>query len=343
MRALMMAMVVIASVCLLWRRRYPVGVHLLITCCIAVTLLGPMGQGMVAVLVSLYTLGRHAADDQVSLLAMLLFLGVLSISVFWIGSGGFAGLFQLMVALAIWYIGRRLRFRHRYLRVLEERARALDARRHLEAEQAVTEERSRIARELHDIVAHQLSLMTVQAGAAKVVARSDIDAAIESMTAVEHAGRQALSEMRHLLNVLRTDQQDPELTPQPGSADIEKLVASVAAAGLDVELKMSGEFAGMPSRVDLTLYRLVQEALTNVLKHAGDGVAASVVLEAGEQGIELVVRDNGRGSHETTRRGYGIVGMRERVSSLGGWMTAEPKSQGGFEVRAYLPLRESAG
>lgn len=348
LQTLVLAMAIISAVSLLWRRRFPVLVHVVVTACFAVTSFGPLGYGVVAADFSLYSLGRYARDERASLLAMLLFLFVLSVDEFWMGNVGFSAFLQLFLGVAIWYTGQRLKLRSEHLRLLEERARDLEERRHLEAEQAVAEERSRIARELHDIVAHQLSLMTVQAGAAKTVARTDIESALNAMEAVEQAGRQALTEMRHLLNVLRTTDAGGELTPQPGCADLAKLAAEVSAAGVEVDLDTldaldtGGELENLAPRVDLAIYRIVQEALTNVMKHAGDNAKVSVRVAAGEEGVELSVCDNGRGSGDAPGRGYGIEGMRERVALLGGWLTAETPSSGGFEVRAFLPYGESS-
>ena len=240
-----------------------------------------------------------------------------------------------------WYIGRRLRFRGEYLRLLEERARYLEQRRAEAAEQAVAEERSRIARELHDVVAHQVSLMTVQAGAAKTVAASDPDAALAAMSAVENAGRQALSEMRHLLHVLRQERAGGELAPQPGVADLASLAAEVTEAGTEVVFRNEGSVGRLPQRVDLAVYRIVQEALTNVIKHAGPGARATVLLRGRDDGVELTVSDDGCGPGSAPGHGYGIAGMRERAELLGGRLSACAGSQGGFRVDAFLPCDES--
>lgn len=344
LRALLLVMAIISAISLLWRQRFPVLVHLVVTACFAVTSFGPLGYGVVAADFSLYSLGRYARDERASLLAMLFFLFVLSVDELWMGAVSFSAFFQIFLGGAIWYTGQRLKLRSEHLRLHQERAQDLEERRYLEAEQAVAEERSRIARELHDIVAHQLSLMTVQAGAAKTVARTDIESALNAMEAVEQAGRQALTEMRHLLNVLRTTDAGGELTPQPGCADLEELAAEVSAAGVEVDLvslDTEGELENLAPRVDLSVYRIVQEALTNVIKHAGDNAKVSVRVAAGEEGVELSVCDNGRGSGDAPERGFGIKGMRERVALLGGWLKTEAPSVGGFEVRAFLPYGES--
>jgi signal transduction histidine kinase len=215
----------------------------------------------------------------------------------------------------------------------------------------VTEERTRIARELHDVVAHRVSLMTVQAGAAKAVAAEDPEGALRAMGAVEEAGRQALDELRHLLGVLRPETDLDGLGPQPGLADLPRLVEQIRGAGLDVSLATDGVSAGLPARVDLFAYRIVQEALTNVLKHAGPGTRTEVRLGTDRNGIVIEVVDDGSAdeglesavgrqpsdSDRRSRSGHGIVGMRERALLLGGTLEARPRPGGGFLVVAHLP------
>jgi signal transduction histidine kinase len=217
--------------------------------------------------------------------------------------------------------------------------------REAELRRIVTEERARIARELHDVVAHRVSLMTVQAGGAKAVAAEDPAAALQAMGAVEEAGRQALAELRHLLGVLRpeTDTGD-ELGPQPGLADLPRLADRVRQAGVDVALSTGSLPAALPARMDLFAYRIVQEALTNVLKHAGQGARAEVRLRSGNGAIAIEVLDDGRGVNggpglaEDQLPGHGIIGMRERALLLGGSLDAGPRPDGGFRVVARLPI-----
>ena len=222
------------------------------------------------------------------------------------------------------------------------------------------EERTRIARELHDVVAHRVSLMTVQAGAAKAVAAEDPEGALRAMAAVEEAGRQALDELRHLLGVLRPETGLDGLGPQPGLADLPRLVEQTRGAGLDVSLATDGLSAELPARVDLFAYRIVQEALTNVLKHAGPGARTQVRLGSDRNGHRhrgarrrqrLGAAFGGGWSIPTggspvddrqDRRsgrsaGHGIVGMRERARLLGGTLEARPRPDGGFRVVAHLP------
>ncbi len=246
----------------------------------------------------------------------------------------------VFVLFLVWYIGRRIRIRGDYLRLLQERAAQLEREQESEARRAVAEERTRIARELHDVVAHQVSLMTVQAGAAKTVAGDDPAGALQAMEAVEQAGRQALGELRHLLGVLRPEAEVDGLGPQPSLADVPGLVEHLREAGLEVALAMDGVQTDLPARVELSTYRIVQEALTNVLKHAGPSARTEVRLSTDNHGVVVEVLDNGHGATILPGSGHGIVGMRERVQLLGGSLDAGPRPGGGFQVVAHLPIGE---
>lgn len=333
--------VFVGNFALLWRRTHPVPVHAVIIGASILVLLGGMSDGIFALAFSLYSLGRYTADDRSSLLGMLAALVLVVVDLFVLGTPDTGSIVAAGLVMLLWYVGRRLRFRGEYLRLLEERALHLERERSVETERAVAEERTRIARELHDIVAHQVSLMTVQAGAAKTVAPSDPKSATDAMAAVEKAGRQALTEMRHLLSVLRPAKSSDDLGPQPGVAHLPRLVAEVSGAGPSVSLTTEGSLSGLPAGLDLTIYRIVQEALTNVLKHAGAGARAEVLVRAGRAGIELHIRDDGAGGAQGVAApgsGHGIAGMRERAALLGGALSAGPGAERGFEVRAFLPL-----
>jgi signal transduction histidine kinase len=192
----------VGSFALLWRRSHPWQVHAVVLSASILVLLGAMGEGLFALVFSLYSLGRFEADSRASLIGMLAALAFIVTDLFVLSVPSVGGTIAAGLVIAFWYIGRRLRFRGEYLRLLEERAEHLERQRSVESDRAVAAERTRIAREMHDIVAHQVSLMTVQAGAARTVSKSDPIAAGEAMAAVEKAGRQALTEMRHLLDVL---------------------------------------------------------------------------------------------------------------------------------------------
>jgi signal transduction histidine kinase len=285
----------------------------------------------IPMLVALYGVGRYAINDRWAYLALCGAFAVVGLSAPMDAVSAAEIGFGFIVIFLVWYMGRRLRSR-------AERAAHLEREQAAEARRAVAEERARIARELHDVVAHRVSLMTVQAGAAKTVAADDLEGAVQAMEAVEVAGRQALSELRHLLNVLRPEADVDGLDPQPGLADVPRLVAQFEQAGLDVSLSMNGARTDLPARVDLSAYRIVQEALTNVLKHAGTTARAEVRLSTDDHGVAIEVLDDGHGDTMLPGSGQGIVGMRERAQLLGGSLEAGPRPRGGFQVVARLPI-----
>lgn len=244
-------------------------------------------------------------------------------------------------AAVICLIGRGIRDRHILVDRLGERADRLEREREEKARVAVAEERARIARELHDIVAHGVSVMVVQAGAARRVLNADLQQAERSLLAVEATGRQSLAEMRRLLGVLRTDSDALTLAPQPGLGRINDLFEQVRGAGLPVELHSEGESRALPIGVDLVAYRVIQEGLTNVLKHAGQA-RATVTIGYRQDSIDLEVRDDGKGQPaQTDGRGHGLFGMRERVGLYGGRLLAEPLETGGFVIRATIPTADA--
>jgi signal transduction histidine kinase len=202
---------------------------------------------------------------------------------------------------------------------------------------AVADERARIARELHDVIAHSVSVMVVQAAAAEAVLARDPREAVEPLRAVQDTGRETLVEMSRLVGLLRDDSEELGLAPQPRLDELETLLAQVRDAGLPVRLEIQGERRPLPLGVELTAYRIVQESLTNVLKHAGDA-HADVVVRYGTDAVELEVRDDGTGSANGHQGGHGLAGMRERVSVFGGALDAGPQPSGGFRVLARLPV-----
>jgi len=251
---------------------------------------------------------------------------------------------NLMIALVAFFVGRTVHNGRAYTAALEERARAAEENQQALAEQAVADERRRIARELHDVVAHHVSVMGVLATGARRVLARDPAAADEALTTIEETGRTALREMRRLLTVLRTEAEpDAELAPQPGLAGIEALVEQVREAGLSVTLRVSGDRVPLDPGVALTVYRIVQEALTNTLKHAGEATA-EVRLDFGRLWLHLEISDTGRGPRpDGDRVGHGLLGMRERVALYGGTLRTGPRPGGGFRVSARIPLDQLDG
>ncbi|MEV7680475.1 sensor histidine kinase [Streptomyces sp. NPDC088341] len=247
-----------------------------------------------------------------------------------------------------WVLGDSARTRRAYFDQLEERATRLEKEREAQAKVAVAAERARIARELHDVVAHNVSVMVVQADGAAYVLDAAPDQAKAALETISSTGRQALAEMRRLLGVLRTGdtKEGGEYVPQPDVGQIEDLVEKVRGAGLSVDFRIEGTPRPLPSGVELTAYRIVQEALTNSRKHGGPDVGASVRLVYFDDGLGLLVEDDGRGAaHEVYEdggadgRGHGLIGMRERVGMVGGTLDAGPRPGGGFRISALLPLK----
>ncbi|MDX6570807.1 MAG: hypothetical protein QOH15_3385 [Gaiellales bacterium] len=217
----------------------------------------------------------------------------------------------------------------------ERRAELAERERDVAAREAVVEERARIARELHDVIAHNVSMIVVQAGAERrVVAEGSTR---EVLVTVEQIGRSALTEMRRLVGMLRSDADD-SLAPQPGLGDLATLVGQVREAGLPVELSVKGERRELPAGIELSAYRIVQEALTNALKHAG-GAHAEVHVRYGHDSLELEIVDNGTAHASAAGGGHGLVGMRERVALYGGRIDAGRRASGGFAVHVLLPIR----
>ena len=325
----------VAGAALYWRRRAPMAVVAVAVLSWAATFgSGYRDMGGVVAILALYAAGRYCADVAQGLAGVAAAVAVVAVDALdihdsWVTEASFGA----AVMFVAWYVGRRFRLR-------EERAEELRREQAAEARRILVEERARIARELHDVVAHRVSLMTVQAGAAKAVATRDPDAALRSMGAVEEAGRQALAELRHLLGVLRPEADHGVLGPQPGLADLPALADQIREAGVGVSLDLDRRLPrDLPARVDLFAYRIVQEALTNVLKHAGPGAHADVRLRYEGDRVLVEVTDDGEGSGATFQRsGHGIVGMRERALLLGGTLDAGPRKGGGFAVVACLPV-----
>jgi signal transduction histidine kinase len=238
-----------------------------------------------------------------------------------------------------WLAGFVLQARAAHAEAAEQRATWLEQTREQDARRAIAEERARIARELHDVVAHSVSVMTVQSSAVRRLLAAEQEKERHALLTVEQTGREALAEMRRLVGVLRTDDHEAAArAPQPGLADMRTLVAHAQETGLQVDLRIEGEPVRLPAGIDLTAYRLVQEGLTNTIKHASAERAEVRVRYATGQ-VEVEVVDDGRGANDRGNGGHGLLGMRERVSIYGGDLDVGPRTEGGFRLRARLPVQ----
>jgi signal transduction histidine kinase len=241
-------------------------------------------------------------------------------------------------ALVAWVLGDSMRYRRAYLTSLEDRAARLERERDAQAQIAVAAERARIARELHDVIAHNVSVMVVQADGASYALRSEPERAAQALTAIAHTGRQALAEMRRLLGILRSGKEEAGLAPVPGLDQLRELLDQAREAGMSVSLTLEGTIRPLPEGAELAAYRVVQESLTNTRKHGGLAAAAAVTLRYEPDGLLLQVTDDGLGAAVAADGvGHGLTGMRERVEMYGGTIQAGPLPGGGYQVTARLP------
>ncbi|MDG4819759.1 sensor histidine kinase [Micromonospora sp. WMMD956] len=301
-----------------------------------------------AFVVLTYTMAAHHRARPAALATVALWVPVAAVNVldpiddtvFEVGPA-YLVLNNVLVAVVAYAVGRAVHARRASTEALRERARVAEQNQRSLAEQAVADERRRIARELHDVVAHHVSVMGVLATGARRVLRRDPDAADEAIATIEDTGRATLRELRRLLDVLRTDAEPAaDLAPQPGLAGIGPLVEQVREAGLPVTLRVEGEPGPLEEGVALTVYRIVQEALTNALKHAGEATAV-VRLTFGAAYLAVEVTDTGRGpTPGAVRIGHGLVGMRERVGLYGGTLRAGARPGGGYRVYARIPVEQ---
>jgi signal transduction histidine kinase len=271
-------------------------------------------------------------------IGLFVVLGSLAFIVYKIPGHDTSGLIFIPIDFAVaWVAGFALRGRTAEAEAAEERATRAEREREAAARVAVAEERARIARELHDIVAHAVSVMVLQVGATRHKLPVVLEDEKRALTDVERAGRRALTEMRRLLAAMRREGDEAELTPQPGLDGLDALLAEINRAGLPVALHVDGDPVPLPRGIDLSAYRIVQEGLTNALKHA-NASDADVTVRYGPDELEIEIRDNGLGSSTTDGLGHGLVGVRERVKIYGGEMSAGTANGGGFVLSTRLPL-----
>jgi signal transduction histidine kinase len=309
--------------------------------------------GVLAVLVLLYTVAAYR-PRRVSVTVLCVSLagsGAVGLMFFSTLPAGLQLSSRLFVAgvmfggsaLTAWVLGDSMRYRRGYYAALEDRAARLEAERDAQSKVAAAAERARIARELHDVIAHHVSVMVVQADGAAYALRSDPQTTETALHAISRTGRQALNEMRNLLGVLRTDGDRAQLAPVPGLGELRELLDQARAAGLAVTYTLSGTPRDLPEGAELAAYRVVQESLTNTRKHAGLAASAAVTLRYQPDGLTVEVTDDGLASPAPGSGGHGLAGMRERIEMYGGTVQAGPLEGGGFRVVARLPCPHTAG
>ena len=279
-----------------------------------------------------------APDPRHASAGLAIIVGTVSFVVYKDPHGTISDLFWVTLFFtAAWSAGRALAVRTRQASELRGRVELAELR----AREAVNEERQRISRELHDVIAHSVSVMVVQSGAVRRLLRPDQERERDALVAVEGIGREALTEMRRLLEILREPEESGALSPQPTLERVDALVEQVRDAGLPVRLSIEGQVAPLPPGVDLCAFRIVQEALTNTIKHAGPAQAEVRVRYGGEK-VEIEVSDNGQGMNGAGDGGHGLLGMKERALLCGGTFETGTAPGGGFAVRASLPIHGAA-
>ena len=343
--ALGVTLILLQTVPLAWRRKYPIGV--LAVSLTALFLYSAIGYfasfAAFGFLIALYTVAANR-DRRISVpagiasgavLLLILFIRQEPIEID-------AILAEFMFVSAAWFLGDGFRIRREQVIELEDRALRLEREREERAQQAVSEERRVIARELHDVVAHNVSVIVAQAGAARKIAAAQPEEAIGTLANIEGAGREALVEMRRLMGLLRTDaDRVAERSPEPGMHNLDALAIQLRDAGVPITVRVEGDPRPLPVGLELSAFRIIQEALTNILKHAGPA-RAEVVVRYGPEHLELQIDDDGNGAPEARRRSrrlrYGHLGMRERVALFGGELHLGTREEGGYRVTAWLPL-----
>lgn len=332
--------VLVGTVPIYWRRTQPLVAGLVVvTAEVTGLYLGLSGMPFLGSVIVVYSIGAYTVGLQRTRVMTAITALVVALFV-----AGWADGLQLLdefistgvLLVTAFVVGDNLRRRRQHVTDLAERAERAEREQGLLAEQRVTAERTRIARDLHDVVAHSVSVMVIQAAAARRNLATDPDAAADALASIESTGRQTMNELRAILGVLRTEATDAELDPQPS---LHLIGALVAGGDLPVAVSVEGDVAGLPDSVSVTGYRLVQEALTNVRRHAGPVDEVGVRLHIDAERLVIEVSDNGRGAGvRPAADGFGIVGMRERVAALGGTIEAGPRPGGGWRVRSVLPL-----
>ncbi len=338
--------VAVATLALAWRRRWPFAT----LCVVAGAIAGPELFGtltftlwghFVPLLVAAYTAARWCDRRRAAAAAAIVAVAITAVLLRVPAAGSAANIpFAVVPAAGLMVTARVLQRRHARATELVVRAHRLEAEREAEVSAALADERSRIARELHDVVAHCVSVMVVQAGVSEALLDRSPERAREPLRAVQETGQHAIAELTRMLGLLRGGASDTQyrLAPQPGVAQLPELIERLTASGLPVRLTSLGDVRPLPPGVELTVFRIAQEALTNTLKHAGRGAKADVVLHYSPRTIEIEITDDGTRTVAAAGSGHGLIGMAERVSVFGGSIQAGVRPEGGFRIFVTLPV-----
>lgn len=332
---------------LIWRRRYPLTVFgVLVAIAIGQWMFGRPALANIAMLVALYTVAASSEHRKAVVALGVMEFGVVLAVLRWSPPRHLVEPFLFMTAMVVaaFVLGRNVRTRRAYTASLEDRARRAEHERDQQAQLSAAAERAQIAREMHDVVTHNLSVMIALADGAEFAASKNAEAARDAARQVSATGRQALTEMHRLLGVLRGNGTEPMRAPQPGIEQLDELATQVRSAGLPTTLTMVGTPFPVPPTAQLAVYRVVQEALTNVLKHAVSPTAAKVTLRYEDPVVAVEIDDDGKASApRPPEDGHGLGGMAERVAMFDGQVEAGPRPGGGWRVRARLASGSVAG
>jgi signal transduction histidine kinase len=336
--------VILLTLPLIWRRRWPIPVFLLVGLSAFITQ-SPYTT-VAAVGVAMYAVGLYSAHDLTALGLLLGYSTLITAAYNDPAPHLPAQLFPYLLLIIAWLTARAVRQQRVVAEAFQSKATYLEAEQEHATEEARAEERRRIAREMHDVIAHSVSVMVVQAGAARSVIQTTPDDSVEAMLAIEETGRETLGELRRMLDVLSEENDTVDLAPQPDIGQLDSLIERVRTAGLPVKLQIRGTPSSLPAAVSLTAYRIVQEALTNALKYAGQAATDVILTYAGDE-LKLEILNDGPAvvradSNRSEPSGHGLTGMKERIALFGGALEAGPRIGGGYAVRAWLPIQAEA-
>ena len=343
---LQLFLIILMTVPLVLRRVYPTAVFFVILAAWVTerSLDYPETLAGIGVVIAFYTIGAELSRRsslRIGGITALFIVGWTGIGVLTLASvTGVSLLTTVISTVTPLLLGREVHERRRRVEELRERVERAEHDREEKARRAVVDERTRIARDLHDVVAHQMTVMTLQAEGARRVADGSDPRVVKALETISDAGHSALTEMRRMVGLLRAPEEESETEPLPRLADVEHLVEKVRAAGVPVDLDVEGDVRRLAEGTELSAYRIVQESLTNSVRHGGPDVTAKVAIEYKEDHLDVLILDYGRGASTDTGDGvgHGIVGMRERIAVLGGEFSAGPKKGGGYQVHAVIPI-----